>query len=135
MRHLAYPALDDLLRRANTMLATSLDLDEERGRVGHDTHFDQALQYAFLAPTDDLIRAHGELADLAEDDDDPDGELARAALEFARQDDDPFTALACFLVSCSDGLGTTAEYLIGGGAWVEQAIDRILAEDAKDGQI
>jgi hypothetical protein len=135
MRHSAYPALDDLLRRANTMLATSLDLDEANGCADHDTHFDQALQYAFLAPTDDLIRAHSELAELAEDEVDPDGELARAALEFARQDDDPFTALACFLVSCSDGLGITAEYLAGGGDWVEQAIDRILAEDAKDGLV
>jgi hypothetical protein len=133
MRHTAYPALDDLLRRANTMLATSLDLDDE-GDGGADVHFDQALQYAFLAPTDDLIRAHAELAELSEDDEDPDGELARAALEFARQDDDPFTALACFLVSCSEGLGTTAEYLSGGGGWVELAIERILAEDARDGQ-
>ncbi len=134
MQHPPYPALDDLLRRANTMLATSLDLDDED--VGStDTHFDQALQYAFLAPTDDLIRAHAELAELAEDEDDPDGELARAALEFARQDDDPFTALACYLVSCSEGLGATAEYLAGGGGWVEMAIDRILAEDARDGQL
>ncbi len=133
MQHPAYPALDDLLRRANTMLATSLDLDDEDGGTA-DAHFDQALQYAFLAPTDDLIRAHAELAELAEDEHDPDGELARAALEFARQDDDPFTALACYLVSCSEGLGTTAEYLAGGGGWVELAIDRILAEDARDGQ-